>query len=60
MSETVKDYLGDSVYVEKLDYGIRLFTNNGEGAPNPPQEIFIEPAVYAALLRFVERTGAMR
>lgn len=47
-----KDYLGDSVYVEHDGYMLTLTTENGFG---PSNTIHLEPAVYEALVRYVER-----
>jgi hypothetical protein len=47
-----KEYLGDSVYVEIENGMIKLTTENGFG---PSNEIFLEPEVFAALVRFVQR-----
>lgn len=52
----MRDYLGDSVYAESVSNGIVLTTDNGMGASNT---IFLEPAVIAALVRFLERAGRM-
>jgi hypothetical protein len=43
----MKEYLGDSVYVDRARYGIRLTTGNGVGVTN---EIVLEPETYLALL----------
>ena len=48
----MKEYLGDSVYIEFDGYGFRLTTENGVGASN---EIVMEPEVVAAFQRFVQR-----
>jgi hypothetical protein len=50
-----KTYLGDSVYVAFDGYQITLTTNNGEG---PSNTIILEPEVYQALIRFVDRIQA--
>ena len=47
-----KEYLGDSVYVEASDGGLKLTTENGEG---PSNVIFLEPEVYTELVRYVGR-----
>jgi hypothetical protein len=50
---STKDYLGDSVYVDIDKFGgVVLTTENGYG---PSNIIVMEPAVYAALIRYVER-----
>ena len=50
------EYLGDSVYAEFDSYSICLFLNNGEqngiGEPLKKNPIYLEPAVFEALLRF--------
>lgn len=51
----MKDYLGDSVYVEFDGYAFILTTNNG--LPNDPRNtIVLEPEVLEALNRFAART----
>ena len=47
-----KVYLGDSVYVYHDGYHIVLTTNNGYEDSNT---IALDPDVYDALLRYVER-----
>ncbi len=48
----LRQYLGDAVYVD-LDNGmIRLTTEDGVSVTN---EIFLEPFVYEALVKWVER-----
>lgn len=49
----MKTYLGDSVYVDFDGYHLVLTTENGGGASNT---IYLEPTVYTALTRYVERT----
>jgi hypothetical protein len=51
----LKDYLGDSVYVDFDGYMICLTTENGMG---PTNTIYLEPEVYKALLSYVERLKA--
>lgn len=51
-----KDYIGDSVYVEVEDGMIKLTTENGMG---PSNTIYLEPNVYDALKRYVERIEQM-
>jgi len=49
----MKEYLGDSVYVEEESGGYVLTTENG--LPGDPSNlIFLEDSVYRALIRFVE------
>ena len=47
-----KEYIGDSVYVDCDGYAITLTTESGCG---PTNKIFLEPPVWAALKRYVER-----
>uniref|UniRef100_A0A6M3KHS4 Uncharacterized protein n=1 Tax=viral metagenome TaxID=1070528 RepID=A0A6M3KHS4_9ZZZZ len=53
----MKEYLGDSVYVETDDFwGITLTTRNG--LPTDPSNIiYLEPNVIEALLNFLERVS---
>jgi hypothetical protein len=49
----MKEYIGDSVYVEMDDFGgLTLTTENGLPT-DPSNEIYIEPEVWNSLLRFV-------
>lgn len=48
----MKTYLGDSVYVDFDGYHLVLTTENGGDASNT---IYLEPTVYTALTRYVER-----
>ncbi len=50
-----KEYLGDSVYVDFDGWMLTLTTENGMGASNI---IHVEPEVYAALEKYVERLKA--
>jgi hypothetical protein len=54
MTNTTKDYLGDSVYVDIENGMIALTTENGFGASNT---IYLEPEVFAALNRYAHRIG---
>ena len=45
-------YIGDGVYAEFDGYGIWLKTS---GYDVPTNKIYLEPAVWDALLQFVER-----
>ena len=47
-----KEYLGDSVYVEKQGDNIVLTTDNGLG---PTNTIILEPEVCIALVKYLER-----
>ena len=52
MDATHKDYLGDGVYVE-IDRGmLKLTAENGIFSTDT---IYLEPQVYEALIRYVER-----
>jgi predicted DNA-binding protein (UPF0278 family) len=47
-----KEYLGDAVYVEVLGDMLKLTTSNGY---KDTATIYLEPEVYSALTKFVER-----
>jgi len=47
----LKQYLGDSVYADMEDGMIKLTTENGY---EPNNTIYMEPAVYHALLMYVK------
>lgn len=49
-----KTYLGDSVYAELENGGLKLTTENG-GPFGASNTIFLEPEVYEALVRYAER-----
>ncbi len=49
-----KEYIGDSVYVHSDGYGFWLTTENGY-PDDPRNSIYLEPEVYASLLRWVKR-----
>ena len=52
-------YLGDSVYMKQLDYGIELTTRNG--LPNDPSNlIYLEPRVLDALIGFLKREKVIK
>lgn len=51
-----KAYLGDGVYVIEEYGGLTLTTENGISVTNT---IFLEPEVYAALLKYVKSLKAM-
>jgi len=51
MGGSMKTYLGDSVYAERVDGMIKLTTENGDGASNT---IYLEPEVYRALQEWVD------
>lgn len=55
---TNKDYLGDSVYVDIENDGLMLTTENGDGPPS--NDIYLDRAVFEALLRYVERHVALK
>lgn len=48
----IKDYIGDGVYAYFDGYAIRMTTENGISVQN---EIYLEPSVLDAFMRFVER-----
>jgi hypothetical protein len=48
----MKEYLGDSVYVDFDGFDIALTTENGEG---PNNTIIMEPSVWAALQKYMRR-----
>lgn len=52
MSE--RTYLGDSVYIEQVDYGFRIFCWNGD-AQGEKNIIYLEPEVIRALKEYIER-----
>ncbi len=52
MPERRASYLGDSVYAEIKEDMIKLTTNNGYDDTNT---IYLEPAVYRALIQFAKR-----
>jgi hypothetical protein len=52
----MKSYLGDAVYVDSDGYGLWLTTE--DGGDTPSNRIYLEPEVYAALARYVERLRA--
>ena len=52
ITDTKKEYLGDAVYAQTDGYGIILTTEDGIRATNT---IYLEPDVYASLVRYVER-----
>jgi hypothetical protein len=47
-----REYLGDGLYVEFDGYQFRLFAHDGISHTN---EVFLEPGVVAAFLRYIER-----
>lgn len=48
-----RTYIGDSLYAEFDDYGIRLSTNRGD----IEHWVYLEPDVWANLLQFVKSLG---
>lgn len=55
--ESTKVYLGDSVYAEMVDGMVKLTTENGI-PDDPSNQIFLEPAVYQALVAWHKRVMA--
>lgn len=51
----MKEYIGDSCYVDFDGYALTLTTENGVDVTNT---VVLEPEVYAALNRYVERLRA--
>jgi hypothetical protein len=51
MAIEMKDYLGDGLYVEFDGWQLKLWADQ----PHGRQEVYLEPSVYLALTRFVER-----
>lgn len=52
-----KQYLGDSVYVDFDGFGFVLTTENGY-PDDPRNRVVLEPEVYEALAKYVERFKA--
>ena len=50
-SDEHKTYLGDGAYAEFTLQGIKLTTENG--SPHPTNQIFMEPQVLEAFLRWL-------
>ena len=50
----MRQYLGDSVYVELERGMLKLTTDNGYG---PNNTIYLEPQVYSTLVEYVARTA---
>jgi len=48
----MKEYLGDSVYAEKLDYGIKVYLDNGMGEHTV---IIMEPDVVDRFINFAKK-----
>lgn len=51
----MKTYIGDSVYVDFVGFGLLLTTENGYG---PSNQIVLDWEVYEALVKYVERLRA--
>ena len=49
-----KQYLGDSVYVEREGYDVVLTTENGY-PDDPSNRIVLDPSVYAALWQYIDK-----
>lgn len=54
MIEHTEDYIGDGVYTEYDGFGVWLKTNNHL---HPDDKVYIEPQVWRALKRFMQRVG---
>ena len=52
MNRMNKFYLGDSVYVAMNDCGQIVLTTENDLPSDPSNEIFLEPEVFAALVRW--------
>ena len=57
---TEKTYLGDSVYAEDDGYHIILTTFNGRHLSDPSNVIYLDPCVYAGLVKFVSSRKNMK
>ena len=55
-TNSFKEYLGDGAYVQFDGYGIDLTTEDGYSVTN---RIYLEPEVWAALVRYVENLKAL-
>lgn len=55
----LREYLGDSVYVNFDGFAIELTTNNGY-PDDPRNRIVLEPDVFSALVLYVERLKSVR
>lgn len=55
----MKQYIGDSVYVDLDGLCIVLTTENGYPS-DPSNRIVLEPEVYEALVRYVDRLPAAK
>lgn len=53
----MKQYIGDSVYVDFDGFNLVLTTENGYGASN---QIVLDPDVYASLVMYVRRIREIR
>ena len=53
---TLKEYLGDSVYAEINNAGFIILTTENGHPDDPRNKIYLEPNIYNALLRFVGRS----
>ena len=49
-----EDYIGDGVYVEFDGFGVWVKANDHK---NPTDKVYLEPEVFAKLLRFAQRIG---
>jgi hypothetical protein len=49
----MSEYLGDGLYVEFDGFQFRLYASDGIHVTN---EVYLEPSVLAAVIRFINRT----
>ena len=54
MPDKPTEHLGDGVYAIYDGHGIWLYANDHE---NPTDRVYLEPAVFEALVRFKEANG---
>jgi len=55
----MKQYIGDSVYVDLEDGMLKLTTENGRSS-DPSNTIWLEPEVYIALTLYVQQLKDQR
>lgn len=54
MNEDTHVYLGDGAYARYDGYNLVVYTSDGQAVTN---EVYLEPEVLAAFLRFLEKIG---